>query len=488
LVAKAPERHIIGGITDGSMGRSIWKLAGPMMIGGALQDLLSLVDLYFVGRLGHVQVAALSIAGAAVAVLIMLVAGISTGTMALVSQFTGRGEHDRADDVLAQSMLLGVVASALMVGMAAFGVKPLLVLFGATGDVLGLAAEYLFIVFAWSPAMFFGMAIGQALRGSGDAVTPLKVLVIVNAINIALDPVLIFGYGPFAARGVAGSAIATVISRGLGLALLLWHTTKGHSTLRLRWHYLRPNVPLTKSIVSIGMYASLQSFIRQISFLLLMRLVASFGAITLAAYGIGNRLRMVIMVPGFGLASASAVVVGQNLGAERPRRAKLAAWRTVLYYECFAVPVAAMYVVLARHIVGLFTDHPEVIGTGATFLRYLGVTFPFLAFSLVLGQSMNGAGDTRTPTVVTAFGQLLFRIPLAYLLALVAALGTTGIWLGINASDIAQGLLMVLLFQTGVWQRAYLRHQAALGVSPASPGPGSAGEQMEPGRWPGASD
>lgn len=459
-----------------------------MMAGGALQDLLSLVDLYFVGRLGYVEVAALSIAGAAVAVLIMLVSGISTGTMALVSQFTGKGEHERADEVLAQSMLLGLAASALMLAVAFVGVEPLLVLFGARDDVLSFASEYLFIVFAWSPAMFFGMAMGQALRGSGDAVTPLKVLVIVNAINIALDPVLIFGYGPFAARGVAGSAMATVISRSLGLGMLLWHTTRGHSTLRLRWRYLRPNLPLIKSAVSIGMYASLQSFIRQISFLLLMRLVASFGAITLAAYGIGNRLRMVIMVPGFGLASASAVVVGQNLGASRPRRARRAAWRTVLYYECFAIPVAMLYILLARPIVGVFTDQPDVIGTGATFLRYLGVTFPFLAFSLVLGQSMNGAGDTRTPTVVTAFGQLVFRIPLAYLLALTAALGTTGIWLGINASDISQGLLMVVLFQTGIWRRAYERHQAALGKAVASVTADPTDEKLEADRWPGASD
>ena len=459
-----PQRKIITGITDGSMGRSIWKLAGPMMVGGALQDLLSMVDLYFVGRLGHVEVAALSIAGAAVAILIMLVHGIGTGTMALISQFTGKGEHERADRALAQSLLLGVAGSAVMLAVAFFAARPLLMLFGATDEVLGHASEYLFIIFAWSPALFIGMAITQALRGSGDATTPLKVLVLVNVVNIALDPIFILGYGPVPAMGVPGSATATVISRSIGVALLVWHTTRGHSTLRLRRRYLRPDLPLIRNIVNIGAYASLQAFIRQISFLLLMRLVASFGPVTLAAYGIGNRLRMLIMVPGFGFASAGAVLVGQNLGADRAHRASRAVWRTVLYYECLAVPVALIYIIFAPHIVGVFADEPNVISTGATFLRYLGVTFPFLAFSLVLGLGMNGAGDTRTPTIVTAFGQLVFRIPLAYLLALTVGLGTTGIWLGINASDISQGLLMIVLFQTGIWRRAYSRRQAALGA------------------------
>jgi putative MATE family efflux protein len=215
-------------------------------------------------------------------------------------------------------------------------------------------------------------------------------------------------------------------------------------------------------IVNIGFFASLQVFIREVSFLFLMRLVTSFGDVTLAAYGIGSRLRTFIMVPGFGFASAAAVLVGQNLGAGKPERAKKSAWRAVIYYELIAIPLAILFLFFAGPIVGIFNDHPEVITVGSSFLRYLAVTFPFLAFSLVFSQALNGAGDTKTATLINAIGQLIFRVPFAYLCALTFGLGYQGIWLGINASDIVQGLGMIVVFNSGHWQKVFIEHKKKL--------------------------
>jgi putative MATE family efflux protein len=325
------QRRIEKGLTDGRISSSVWKLAAPMMIGGTLQNLFSMVDLYFIGRLGHLQVAALSISGTIVAILMMIVMGIGVGTTALVAHFTGDKKPENADRVMGQTLLLGLIGSVIMLIIAVALVEPLLYLFGATGDVLIYAAEYLRIIFGWSITIFFFVGINQALRGSGDAKTPLKALIIANIINIILDPMLIMGYGPFPPMGVAGSAIATVFSRGVGFLFLLRHTIFGCSTLHFKLKHLRPDPILMKRIVNIGWFASMQVFIREISFLLLMRLVASFGAVTIAAYGIGSRLRMFIMVPGFGFASSAAVLVGQNLGAQQPERAAQSAWRTVLF-------------------------------------------------------------------------------------------------------------------------------------------------------------
>jgi putative MATE family efflux protein len=425
-----------------------------------------MVDLYFVGRLGHIEVAALAIAGTVVAILMMMVQGITVGTTALIAHFTGDRNYEEADQVLGQTFVLGLIGSFLMYIIAVFLVEPILILFGAKGEVLIYAADYLKITFGWSIAIFFFEGVNQALRGSGDAQTPLKALIIANILNIILDPLLIMGYGPFPQMGVAGAAIATALTRGIGFIFLFLHLTMGHSTLQFKVRYTKLNLFLMKRIISIGSFSSLQVFIREVSFLFLMRLVASFGAVTLAAYGIGARLRMVIMVPGLGFANSASVLVGQNMGAKQPERATESTWRTVLYYEFIAIPLATIFIIFAPQLVAIFVKQPEVIRIGTSFLRYLGVTFPFLALSLVLGQAMNGAGDTAAPTIINAIAQLGVRIPLAYIFALVVGMGSSGIWLGINASDIAQGLGMVFLFKSGHWKKVYAKHREKLEQQP----------------------
>jgi putative MATE family efflux protein len=460
------ERKIENRLITGNISRSIWTLAAPMMIGGALEDLFSMVDLYFVGRLGHIEVAALGIAGTVVAILMMMVQGITVGTTALIAHFTGDKNYEEADIVLGQTFILGLIGSFIMYIVAVFLVEPILILFGAKGEVLIYAADYLKITFGWSIVIFFFEGVNQALRGSGDAQMPLKALIIANILNIILDPLLIMGYGPFPQMGVAGAAIATALTRGIGFIFLFLHLTVGHSTLHFKVRHTKPNLFLMKRIISIGSFSSLQVFIREVSFLFLMRLVASFGAITLAAYGIGARLRMVIMVPGLGFANSASVLLGQNMGAKQPERATESTWRTVLYYEFIAISLATIFIIFAPQLVAIFAKQPEVIRIGTSFLRYLGVTFPFLALSLVLGQAMNGAGDTAAPTIINAIAQLGVRIPLAYIFALVVGMGSSGIWLGINASDIAQGLGMVFLFKSGHWKKVYAKHREKLEQQP----------------------
>jgi putative MATE family efflux protein len=419
-----------------------------------------------VGRLGHIEVAALGIAGTVVAILMMMVQGITVGTTALIAHFTGDKNYEEADIVLGQTFILGLIGSFIMYIVAVFLVEPILILFGAKGEVLIYAADYLKITFGWSIVIFFFEGVNQALRGSGDAQMPLKALIIANILNIILDPLLIMGYGPFPQMGVAGAAIATALTRGIGFIFLFLHLTVGHSTLQFKVRYTKPNLFLMKRIISIGSFSSLQVFIREVSFLFLMRLVASFGAITLAAYGIGARLRMVIMVPGLGFANSASVLLGQNMGAKQPERATESTWRTVLYYEFIAISLATIFIIFAPQLVAIFAKQPEVIRIGTSFLRYLGVTFPFLALSLVLGQAMNGAGDTAAPTIINAIAQLGVRIPLAYIFALVVGMGSSGIWLGINASDIAQGLGMVFLFKSGHWKKVYAKHREKLEQQP----------------------
>jgi len=455
-------RKINSGITEGSLQSSIWKLAMPMMIGAVLQDLFTLVDLFFVGRLGHEAVAALSVSGFIIAVIMIAAIGIATGTTALIAHFTGKKDYSSADNVLFQTVVVSIICSVLMVFIGIFSTAWLLRIFGAAAEIIPMASDYLKISFIWSIFMFLFIGFNQALRGSGDAIVPLKVLVFANLLNIVLDPLLIFGVSFFPRMEVAGSAAATVISRGIGVFILLGHFLFGHSSLHFHKAIAKVNFKIIGRMVKIGFFASFEVLLRQISLLLLLRLVASFGTASLAAFGIAIRLRMSVLMLGLGMGVASAVLIGQNMGAGLPERAMQSGKETLKYYEFIVFPVAVLFFIFSPHIISFFNDFPEVVAVGSSFLKFIAVTLPFLAISLIFGRGITGAGDTIAPATLTGITQLGLRIPVAYFLALVAGLGINGVWLGINASDICQGLAMMWYFKRGYWQKRYYRHRSVL--------------------------
>lgn len=253
--------------------------------------------------------------------------------------------------------------------------------------------------------------------------------------------------------GVAGSALATVIARGVGLLFLLYVFMFRHPLFRLRIKDMRIDWDIIKRIARIGLFGSLQMFIRTFSALMLMRIVALYGTFAIAAYGIGMRLRMVVMMPGFGLAMATAVLVGQNLGAGKPERAERSGWIATGFYEIIVIAVATIFMVFSKDLVRVFNPHPEVIRLGTTYLHFVAITLLFIALSIVLGRAMNGAGETRSPMIITAVSLLVFQIPLAFILSQTLNLGTNGIWTGILISSIIQGIVMTLLFIRGKWKR-----------------------------------
>ncbi|MBN3041146.1 MAG: MATE family efflux transporter [Candidatus Omnitrophica bacterium] len=460
-------RKINNNITNGTLKYSIWKLALPLMVGALLQNLFSLVDLFFVGRLGYIAVAALSIAGVIISVIMLAAIGISVGTTALVAHFIGKKDYDSADNTLFQTILVSFFCSLLMIVIGIFATEPLLRLFGAHPEVIPGAASYLKISFIWSISIFLFIGLNQALRGSGDAVIPLKVLVIANIINIGLDPLLIFGPGFFPRMEVAGSAAATVISRMIGVIILLRHVAFGNSSLHLNRKTFKINFPIIIRMIKIGFFASVEVFMRQISLLLLLRLVTSFGPACLAAYGIAIRLRMTVMMLGFGMGIASAVLIGQNMGAGNPKRATSAGFKTLKYYVIMVVPVAVLFFMYSHQIISVFNNNPEVVKLGSNLLRFIAVTLPFLATTIILGRGVNGAGDTIAPAIMTAIAQLGLRIPVAYMLVFIFKLGVDGIWLGINASDVCQALVMLWYFKSGFWQKRYQKHREILEQDPA---------------------
>jgi putative MATE family efflux protein len=449
-------------ITEGSIKASFWRLSLPLVAGAFLHNLFNLVDLFFIGKLGSVALAALSIAGVILAMIIMVALGISTGTTALIAHYIGKRDYQKADNVLIQAILLSVICSLLMLVIAMFWMEPILKIVGATPEVVPYAKEYLKIAFSFSFFIFLFFAFNQALRGSGDTLTPLKALIFANILNIALDPLLIFGIGPFPRLEVAGSALATVISRGVGLLFLLKHFISGYSSLHLSRKSFYLNLSVLIRMIKIGFFSSLEVLMRQVSLLFLIKIISLFGTTALAAYGIVVRLRLFIIMFGISTGIAASILIGQNMGSNKPKRAHQAGWQAVKYYQMLVVPIAVLFFIFSTQIIAIFTNDKEIISSASIFLKFISISLPFLTPALVLGKGITGAGDTIAPATMTGIFQLLWRIPVAYILANLFALKVIGVYLAISTSDLLHGLTMGIYFQQGSWQKRYYKHRKIL--------------------------
>ncbi len=448
-------------ITHGSLIGATWRLALPMIVTGLLHDSFSIVDLFFVGRLGPEAIAAVTISGIVVAILLMIGLGITVGCTALVSQAIGAGNRDRASMVTIQGLLMAAVLSLVTAAAFPFASSGLKIL-GAGPEVVKIGTSYLQISLIGSFTMYMSITFAAVLRGAGDAVTPMKVIGLGNLINIALDPIFIFGWIGIPAFGVTGSAIATVIARFIAMALLAKvFFVDGHEHFRLHVRDLRPHGKTIWEMLKIGVFSSGQMLTRNLSALALVSIVAFYGTVVhVAAYGIGIRLWMAVLMPGMGFGNAAETLVGQNLGARKPERSVRAAWFATGMCAAFALAAGIAFILFAEPLVAVFSSKREVVATGSSFLFWLGATMPFLAFSLVLGRAMNGAGDTLWPMLTTAVAMLAVRIPLAYGLAN-AWQSPTGVWVALAVSNVLQGVMFVLVFWWGRWKKIGEKHVAS---------------------------
>jgi putative MATE family efflux protein len=372
------------------------------------------------------------------------------GTVALVARFIGAKKKSEAENVAVQSLILGLFCYAAIAVIGYPSASPILRMLGAGEDVIPQGVRYMRVMFLGSFTMILSIMLGSVLRAAGDAITPLIILAVATLLNIGLDPLLIFGYWGFPELGVAGSALATVIARGVGVVIYLWIFHRGRAIIHLNITKAKIDFSTMQRIMRIGVFSSLQAILRNISGLILTRLVAIYGTFAVAAYVVGMRLQMIVLMPGFGFGTAVATLVGQNLGAEKPQRAARTAWITAALGSGIMAFLGIVYIIFSRSIISVFNDHPEVVKTGVVYLRTIAITFGFIGFSIILGRALNGAGDTVSPMVITAIGLLGFRIGLSLLLA--HKLGLIGIWFGIASSSMIQGLMVSFWFSTGRWK------------------------------------
>jgi putative MATE family efflux protein len=440
-------------LTSAPIGRSLVMLAVPMVIEMIMESIFAMVDVFWVAHLGAQAVASVGLTESMMMIVYSVAMGMSTGVMALVARRVGEKKLDAAARTATQGIVLGVALSLAIGAAGAVWAADLLRLMGADARLVTTGSSFTRVMLGGNATVFLLFLINSVFRASGDAAHAMRVLWLGNTLNIVLGPCFIFGLGPFPELGVTGAAVATNIGRGCAVLYQLYLLTGGRSKITLTRRHLRLDVGVMASVLRLSTSATLQMLISMTSYIGVMRILSTFGSEPLAGYTIGFRILMFALLPAFGLANAAATMVGQNLGAKRPDRAEQSVWRACFISAAFLSVVGLAFWLCAGPLVRLFTHDASVIGYGVTYLRIVSLGFPFYAFGMVVSQSFNGAGDTRTPTLINLFVFWLVQIPLAWTLSRATDLGPSAVFITLGTCFTIFAVVSVALFRRGHWQR-----------------------------------
>jgi putative MATE family efflux protein len=433
--------------------RAILLLAIPMVAEMVMESLFALADIFWVSKLGPNATATVVLTESMLIIVYSFAMGLSIGGAAMVARRIGEKDPNGAARAAVQAIALGLALSVVVGVVGALAGHKLLAAMGASPEVVEIGGRFTRIMLGGSVTVVLLFMINAAFRGAGDPAIAMRTLWLANGINIVLGPVLVFGIGPFPALGVTGAAIATTIGRGVGVVYQLRALAAARGHLAIRREHLRIDRAIQATILRLSGTGIFQILIATTSWVGLTMVVTSFGSLAVSGYGIATRIVMFALMPSFGMANAAATLVGQNLGAGRPDRAEQAVWRASFYNLVFLGSIGALFVVFGDVIVGAFNSDPVVVGHGTSALRIISAGFVFYAYGLVVTQAFNGAGDTRTPTLINLFCFWLLEIPVAWLLAKPLGLGPTGVFVAVLVGFSTMAIVAAALFRRGNWKR-----------------------------------
>jgi putative MATE family efflux protein len=438
--------------TKGSMDRAIFLLSIPMILETMMESLFSVVDAFFVGRIGMREVAAVGITETVLTLIYSLAIGLSAGVTAMVSRRIGEGDQEQASRTAAQSITLGVLLS-LAIGLPGwFWAKSALGFMSDDAALVESGYKYARILFAFNLPILLLWMLNGAFRAAGNPAIAMRSLWLANGINLILDPLLIFGLGPIPAMGIEGAAIATTIGRSAGVIYQLSQFRKGRGQLSLKAAYFIPDFVLIGRLIKLSIGSTLQFLIASASWIFMIYIIAKLGTAITAGYTFAIRIVIFTILPSWGMANAAATLVGQNLGANQPDRAEKSAMRAGQLNMYYMLGVGLLYLIIAPFILRIFTSDPVVIEHGALALRVISAGYAFYGWSMIMTSAINGAGDTYTPTVLNFIFFWLIETPLAWLLALKWGYGEIGVYLSIVIAESLLALAAIWIFKRGKWK------------------------------------
>lgn len=440
--------------TQGSIRKAVVMLAIPMIIEMGMESVFAVVDLFFVSKLGKHAISTVGLTESVLTVVYSLAIGTSMAATAVVARRVGEKNEAGAASAAMQSIFIALVIVGFISVAGFIYAADILMLMGAEPETIKVGTPYIRVMMASSVVIMLLFLINGIFRGAGDASIAMKSLTLANICNIILCPVLINGWGPIPEFGLIGAAYATTIGRGIGVLYQLYHLFNGKNVIRLTWLSIKAEWEVIKNILHIAWPATLQFVIASCSWIFLAKLVAETGQSEASAgYQTALRIIMFFILPAWGVSNAAATLVGQNLGAKNSLRAEQAVIKTAKYNAIFMAAVSLLFFVAAGPIVSLFTTQEEVKNIAVNALRIISTGYIFYGIGMVMINAFNGAGDTRTPTLINIGGFWLFQIPLAYLLAKYYSMGPTGVFIAIPVAESVITIVAIILFRKGRWKR-----------------------------------
>ena len=438
--------------TEAPLKKAIFLLAVPMVLEMAMESIFAIVDIFFVSKLGPDAVATVGITESLLTLIYAIGIGLSMGTTALVSRRIGEKKPEEASNTAFQAIVTGMLASLVIAIPGSLYAKDLLILMGASDQMVEEGFAYPAILLGTNVVIMLLFIINAVFRSSGDAAVSMRVLWMANIINMILDPCLMFGWGPFPELGIKGAAIATSIGRGTAVLYQFYLLFKGKKRIRLHTDFIQIRWSLISRLVRVSLGGMFQNIIATSSWIGMVRIISMFGSEALAGYTIAIRIVIFSLLPSWGLSNAAATLVGQNLGAKKPERAEKSVWATGLVNMVMLGVIGVVFMLIPDFFIRLFTDDQKVIASGMDCLRIISYGFAFYGFGMVMVQAFNGAGDTRTPTIINLVCFWGMEIPLAYFLARVLHFGQNGVYFAIIIAESTLTLLSIYLFRKGTWK------------------------------------
>ncbi len=438
--------------TSTSLGRAIFILAVPMVLEMVMESVFAVVDIFFVSRLGANAVATVGITESAMTIVYALGVGFAMATTALVSRRIGEKKKKEAGEVAFQAIMVGVIVSIIISIPGVLFAPQFLKIMGATDEMTQDGYMFPAIMFGGNVIIMLLFIINAVFRSSGDAAISMRIMWFANIINIILDPLLIFGIGPFPELGLKGAAIATNIGRGLAVVYQFYILFRGKHRIRLYVDNLKIKFTVMLNLIKISGGGIMQNLIATSSWILLVRIISVSGPNAVAGYTIAIRIILFLLLPAWGVSNAAATLVGQNLGAKQPDRAERSVWITAYVNMIFMGLMGMLLVIFPDFFINLFISDLPVVENGTLALKIISCGFLFYALAMVMVQGFNGSGDTTTPTKINLICFWLVEIPLAYLLAIVLNLGLLGASISIVSAEALLAFIALYLFKKGKWK------------------------------------
>jgi len=438
-------------ILEGNIKKAIISLSLPIMFGNAIQTIYQVVDMFWVSRLadGDHAVAAINFVWPIIFVTIAFGIGINIAGTSIVAQFIGLNKETEAKKVGGQLISFSFVFSFVLGILGVLFGRHLLAATGASGTMFELSWEFLSIIFAGMPTMFVFFAFQSIKQGQGDTLTPMVLAGGSVILNIILDPIFMFTLD----MGIAGAAWATVVSRALSSLAGLYLIFFTNNGIQLKLEDLRFNFPVLKKIIRVGFPAALGNSAEGFGFMVLNIFVLSFGSFTVAAFGIGNKINSLVLMPAMGIGAALAAIIGQNLGADQIDRAKEAVKEAVKLSVSILAVGGSILFLIAPWVVGIFSNEPIVLEQGIYYLRVISVSLPLMGIFQSFVGTFQGSGHTVTAMLITTGRLWALRIPLILLLQNVTTLAEKSVWYAMATSNLLICIVAFGLFSLGHWQK-----------------------------------